>query len=243
MTAQKPSWYSLDGRGTLSDIVNLIHPPYTLWHLSYIVIGIALSPVIHADRSIAVLVSYFLGLGIGAHALDETMGNPLQTKLSKGRLYLIGFSSLTAAISIGLYYVFTVSLLILPIILAEVFFALAYNLEAFDKRFHNTFVFALSWGVLPFFTGYFINSLSLSVGVLAASVGIGLLTYVQRTLSLQARSIRRNIKSPIQKLKLENGEEINVTGKDLISPAEKSLKALTLMIFVFAIALLLQKLF
>ena len=242
MTSQKPAWYTLDGRGTLSDIVNLIHPPYTLWHLSYILIGIALSPVIFADRSIAVLVAYFLGLGIGAHALDETMGNPLQTRLSKDKLYLIGFSSLTAAVSIGLYYVFTVSLLILPIILAEVFFALAYNLEAFDKRFHNTFVFALSWGVLPFITGYFINSLSLSVGVLAASVGIGLLTYVQRTLSLQARSIRRNIYSPIQKLKLENGEEISVTSKDLISPAEKSLKALTLMIFVFAIALLLQRL-
>jgi hypothetical protein len=242
MTALKPAWYSVDGRGTLLDILNLLHPPYTLWHLSYIVLGIALAPVIHTDRSAAVLVSYFLGLGVGAHALDETMGNPLQTKLSKGKLYLIGFSSLSIAVSIGLYYVFTVSLLILPIIAAEVFFALAYNLEAFDKRFHNTLVFALSWGVLPFVTGYFVNSLSISIGVLAASVGVGLLTYVQRTLSLQARSIRRNLHSPIQLLKLENGEEIRMTSKDLISPTEKSLKALTFTIFLFAVALLLQRL-
>ena len=97
MAKLRPAWYSLEGSSTLHDVINLTHFPYTLWHLSYVLIGISLSPVIHTDRSIAVLVAYFLGLGIGAHALDETMGNPLQTKLSKSRLYLIGFSSLAAA--------------------------------------------------------------------------------------------------------------------------------------------------
>jgi len=243
MTIQKPAWYTVAGHGLLSDLVNLIHPPYTLWHLSYVVIGIGLSPIIHPDRSIVVVLAFFLGLGIGAHALDETMGNPLKTRLSRHKLYLIGFSSLAAAVAIGAYYVVTLSLLLLPIIFAEVFFALAYNLEAFNKRFHNVLVFSISWGVLPFLTGYFVNSLSVSFGALLTSIAIGLLTYVQRTLSLQARSVRRTITSPIRALKLENGEEISVTSTDLISPAEKSLKALTLTIFIFAIALICQRIF
>ncbi len=241
MTVQRPAWYTLGGRGVLTDLVNLLHPPYTLWHLSYVVIGIALAPVINMDRSLAVIIAFFLGLGIGAHALDETMGNPLKTKLSRQKLYLIGLSSLTVATAIGAYYVITLSVLLLPIILVEVFFALAYNLETFNKRFHNTIVFSISWGVLPFLTGYFVNSLSVSLGALLTSLAIGLLTYVQRTLSLQARAVRRNIDSPIRALKLENGEEIQVSASDLISPAEKSLKALTLTIFIFAIALICQR--
>jgi hypothetical protein len=243
MTLQKPAWYTVGGRGVLSDFVNLLHPPYTLWHLSYVLIGIALSPTIYLDRSIAVLVAYFLGLGIGAHALDETMGNPLKTRLSKGKLYSLGFTSLSIAASIGAYYVVTLSALLLPIIVAEVFFALAYNLESFNRRFHNTLVFSISWGILPFVTGYFVNALSISLGAVLTSVAIGILTYVQRTLSLQARSVRRNLDSPVKSLKLENGKEIPLTEKDLISPAERSLKALTLTIFVFAVALICQRVF
>jgi len=241
MAVQKPSWYAIEGHGLFADLVNLLHPPYTLWHLSYVVIGIALSPTIYLVRSIAVILAFFLGLGIGAHALDETMGNPLKTRLSKRELYLIGFSSISIAAAIGGYYVLTLSLFLLPIILVEVFFALAYNLEIFDKKFHNGYIFAISWGVLPFLTGYFVNALTLSITALLTSLAIGLLTYVQRTLSVQARSIRRNIDSPITALKLESGEEIPATGRELIGPAEKSLKALTLTVFILAIALIFQR--
>jgi hypothetical protein len=243
MTIQKPAWYTLEGHGALTDLVNLIHPPYTLWHLSYVILGIALSPTIFVDRSIAVVVAFFLGLGMGAHALDETMGNPLKTRLSKRKLYVIGFSSLAAASTIGAYYVLSLSLLLLPIILVELFFALAYNLEILEKRFHNAIVFSISWGVLPFITGYFVNSLSLSFGAILASIAVGLLTYVQRTLSIQSRSVRRLIDSPVRALKLESGEEIRMSTDELMSPAEKSLKALTFTIFVFAVALICQRIF
>jgi len=46
-----------------------------------------------------VLAAFFLGLGIGAHSLDETMGNPLKTRLSKKTLYLIGFGALATSIA------------------------------------------------------------------------------------------------------------------------------------------------
>ncbi len=75
-----------------------------------------------------------------------------------------------------------------------------FNLEVFNRKFHNVIVFSVSWGVLPFIYGYFVNTLSLSYGALTASVAIGLLTYVQRTLSLQARTVRRTIVSPVRAL-------------------------------------------
>jgi hypothetical protein len=240
MTSLKPAWYSRNGDNLLSDFVNLLHPPYTLWHLSYVLMGIAISPIINIDRSIAVVFAFFLGLGVGAHALDETMGNPLRTRVPKSMLYAIGFTSLGLAVLIGLYYTLTVSFLILPFVIVESFSAVAYNLEMFKKKFHTDFVFALSWGAIPFLTAYFVNDLSISLVALMMAFGIGLLTYVQRTLSTQARLFRRKI-TPVSSLGLENGESVPLTSEELISPLEKSLKALTIMIFVFSVALILSR--
>lgn len=240
MSTLKPSWYSRDRHDAISEFINLLHPPYTLWHLSYVLIGIAMSPVIHIDRSIAVIIAFFLGLGIGAHALDETMGNPLRTRVSKKFLYIVGFASLSLAILIGLYYAIVVSILILPFVIVESFFAVTYNLEMFKKRFHSDLVFALSWGAIPFLTAYFVNSLSISPAAIVMAAGIGMLTFVQRTLSTQARLFRRKIK-PVLTLNLENGESVPVTSQQLISPVEKSLKALTIMIFVISLALILSR--
>jgi hypothetical protein len=240
MTALNPSWYSSAKEGIVSDFINLLHPPYTLWHLSYVLIGVAMSPVIYFDRSVWVIVAFFLGLGLGAHALDETMGNPLRTKISKKWLYSIGFGSLSIAIFIGAYFVLKLSILILPFVAIEAFFAVAYNLEMFEKRFHTDIVFALSWGSIPFLTGYFVNALSLGIASLVMALGIGLLTYVQRTLSTEARLFRRKLEA-VESINLKNGETVPMTSKELISPAEKSLKALTVMIFAVAIALLLVR--
>jgi hypothetical protein len=241
MTSVRPSWYSTKSNGFVSDFINLLHPPYTLWHLSYVLIGVAMSPIIYLSRSAAVLAAFFLGLGLGAHALDETMGNPLQTKISKTKLYIIGFVSLSIAILIGLYYVFELSLLIFPFVAIESFFAVAYNLEIFERRFHTDIVFALSWGSIPFLTGYFVNSLALSVSSLVMALGIGLLTYVQRTLSTQARFFRRKMER-VESINLVNGERVPLSSEEIISPAEKSLKALTIMIFAVSIALILARL-
>lgn len=234
----KPSWYSTEGHGKLADVLNLLHPPYTAWHLSYVLLGIAMSPTIFPIRSAAAMVAFFLGLGISAHALDETMGNPLKTKLSKPALYAIGFGALAVAALIGLYYVITLSIFVLPFVIAESFFAVTYNLEMFQRRFHSTLVFALSWGSIPFLTGYFVNALTLSPAIVLMAFAVALLTFVQKTLSTQARFIRRKIVE-VDALRLSSGGLVPISSTELISPAEKSLKALTIMIFVVAIALIL----
>lgn len=239
--SNKPSWYAIEARGILGDAVNLLHAPYTLWHLSYVAIGISLSPVIHPLRSVAVIVAFFLGLGIGAHALDETMGNPLRTKLSKRQLYAIGFTSLSIAIAIGLYYVLVLSLFLLPFVILETFFAVTYNLEIFRSKLHSAFVFALSWGSIPLLTGYFVNAFTLNIPIILVAVAVGLLTHVQRTLSTEARRFRRKPKS-VESLHFSDGSSSPTSTEELVSPIEKSLKALTIMVFVLAVALILFRL-
>ena len=70
MTASRPAFYAL-APGGWRDYVTLLHPPYTLWHLSYAAIGAALAPHLEVDRLVATLAAFFLAVGIGAHALDE----------------------------------------------------------------------------------------------------------------------------------------------------------------------------
>jgi hypothetical protein len=240
--ASKPAWYSIERMGVAGDVVNLLHPPYTLWHLSYVLMGISLAPTIFVGRSFAVLLAFFLGLGVGAHALDETMGNPLKTRLSKRNLYVIGLGSLASAAALGLYYVLTLTILLLPIIAAEIFFAVAYNLEIFQKRFHTTLVFAVSWGVIPFLTGYYVNSLTMGASPLIMAVGVGLLTCAQRTLSTQARTMRRRVTN-IDGLRTKDGGIISTSSADLARPSESALKVLTATIFLFAVALVVHRFF
>ena len=52
----RPAFYALRGGGW-RDLVTLLHPPYTAWHLSYVALGAAAAPRIHADR---------LGAALGA---------------------------------------------------------------------------------------------------------------------------------------------------------------------------------
>ena len=68
--------------GGWRDLVTLLHPPYTAWHLSYVALGAAAAPHIYANRLAAALAAFFLAVGISAHALDELNGRPLETKLT-----------------------------------------------------------------------------------------------------------------------------------------------------------------
>ena len=45
----RPAFYALAGGGW-RDLVTLLHPPYTAWHLSYVVIGAAAAPTLHVGR-------------------------------------------------------------------------------------------------------------------------------------------------------------------------------------------------
>src|SRR3954452_12064879 len=132
----RPAFYAL-GSGGWRDLVTLLHPPYTAWHLSYVALGAAVSPVFHGERLVAALAAFFLGVGVCAHALDELNGRPLQTQLSDRTLIALAVVSLAGAVAIGVAGVVTVSASLAVFVVAGAFIVVAYNLELFGGRFHS----------------------------------------------------------------------------------------------------------
>src|SRR5689334_1923807 len=130
---ERPAFYALRAGGW-RDLVTLLHPPYTAWHLSYVAIGAAAAPHIYANRLIAALGAFFLAVGISAHALDELHDRPLGTKLSRPVLIALAATSLLGAVAIGVAGVIVVSPLIAPLVLAGGLLVPAYNLELFGGR-------------------------------------------------------------------------------------------------------------
>ena len=148
---QRPAFYALRSGGW-RDLVTLLHPPYTAWHLSYVALGAAAAPQIHLDRLLATLGAFFLAVGVAAHALDELNGHPLKTKLSRRSLIALAAISLAGAIGIGIASLFIVSATLAPFVAAGGFLVVAYNLELAGGRFHTNFWFALAWGAFPALT-------------------------------------------------------------------------------------------
>src|SRR6266498_379771 len=73
---ERPAFYALRSGGW-RDYWTLLHPPYTAWHLSYVVFGAVVARSFDGGRLGASVLAFFLGVGITAHALDELSGRPL----------------------------------------------------------------------------------------------------------------------------------------------------------------------
>jgi hypothetical protein len=191
----RPTWYFAASGTKLGDLYNILHVPYTAMVLAFVIIGAAASPMIHFDRLGATLLAYFLGLGIGAHSLDqlEPQGSHYVKKLSRRELASIAILSLGTAAALGLYYVLTIGVLLIPFIAAGVFFAVAYPLPSrtFGAVFHNHPTFALSWGFLPAVTSYFVNAVALTPAALVVGVATASAAWIEIRLSRSARSARR----------------------------------------------------
>src|SRR2546425_11288294 len=74
-----PAYYATRARGWRRDIWALLHPPYTAWHLSYVLIGAGLAGRGDVTRLLPPLVAFFLPVGVSAHALGGLRGRPLPT--------------------------------------------------------------------------------------------------------------------------------------------------------------------
>ena len=189
-TTTRPAFYAL-APGGWRDYVTLLHPPYTAWHLSYVVLGAALAPHWRPGILGLALVAFFLGMGIGAHALDELQGRPLQTRISRRMLGVLAGASLFAATAIGVVTAAQTSLWLLVFVGAGAFLAVAYNLELFGGRFHGMLWFTLAWGALPVLATYFATSETIRLEAVAAAFFAVLVSWTQRVLSTPVRAQRR----------------------------------------------------
>jgi hypothetical protein len=233
LEAGRPAFYAI-GRGGWRDLITLLHPPYTAWHLSYYALGAALAPTLHVDRLLWGLAAFFLAVGVAAHVLDELHGRPLRTGFSDRALRLAAALSLVAAIAIGVAGVVTVSPALAPFVLAGGFIVLGYNLELFGGRFHSDAWFAAAWGGFPALTGYVAEADRLDwPGALLACACFAI-SLAQRRLSTPARNLRRRTRSLTGAHELIGGEVEPLTVQSLIAPLEGALSALSLAMVLLA---------
>jgi hypothetical protein len=228
--------------GGWRDLVTLLHPPYTAWHLSYVALGAAAAPTLHADRLLATLGAFFLAVGVSAHALDELNGRPLHTRLSDHTLIGLAAAGLGGAIAIGAVGLAIVSVSLVPFIAAGAFIVLAYNLELFGGRFHSDFWFAAAWGAFPALTSYWANALSIRApGLLVTAACFGL-SIAQRRLSTPVRELRRRTLSVSGEHRLTDGRVLELSVASLAAPLDGALRAISFALVLMAIGFVVLRL-
>jgi hypothetical protein len=229
----RPAFYALR-QGRWRDLVTLLHPPYTAWHLSYVALGAAAAPTVHVDRLLAALAAFFLAVGISAHALDELHGRPLGTRISERALVIVAVLGLLGAVGIGIAGAVTVSATLLPFVAVGSFLVVAYNLELFGGRFHSDQWFAAAWGAFPALTGYWVNALSFDVAGLLVAAGCWALSVAQRRLSTPVRDLRRRTTAVEGRQRMTDGRVVELSATTLAAPLDGALRALSLAVPLLA---------
>ncbi len=220
----RPAWYALR-EGGWRDWVTILHPPYTLWHLSYVAVGAALAPRFQLDRLLWTLVAFFLAMGVAAHALDELNGRPLRTRIPSSALVAVALIALGGAIAVGIAAANAWGWWLLAFVAAGVVLVPAYNLELFGGVLHNDWGFALAWGAFPALTGWFVEAQTIRFEALAIAGYATALSLAQRALSTPVRRARRT--------------QGTVEGTETI---ERSLRMLTCTAVLLAVALVAARL-
>ena len=237
----RPAFYAAD-LGGWRDYLTLLHPPYTLWHLSYVVLGVALAPTVRYDRLGATLLAFFFAVGIAAHALDEISGRPLRTHIRDAVLRVLAGAGLAGAVALGIGGALLVSVSLLPFVAFGVFIVLAYNLEWFRGRFHTDVWFALAWGVFPFFTAYWVSAERIEPSCLFGALAVLALSLAQRTLSNRARTLRRKADSVQGTVVYAGGSTETLYKASLIAPDERALAFLSMATVALSVGALLARL-
>jgi hypothetical protein len=246
-TAFTPAFYARRG-GLAADWWTLLHPPYTLWHLSYVVLGAAMAPVLDWTALGLAVLAFFLAVGLAAHALDELQGRPLGTAISDQALRGVAVVALVGACALGVYGVFFHAGTNWPLAVAIPVGALlvvGYNLELAGGQLHNDHAFAWGWGGFPVAVGYVAQSPGLTWSSLAAAgaatlAGVGT-SYAQRRLSTPARELRRRTNDVTGAITHADGRIDPLDRAALLAPLEGALRALSWAVPVVAVAALLAR--
>lgn len=187
--SQGPAFYARGG-GLLGDLLTLLHPPYTLWHLSHVAIGASLAPQLEWVTLGGTLLAFFFGLGVGAHAFDEVKGRPLRTSLGDGALWALGVGGMLAAAAVAVVGMAVISPWVLAWAAAGILIATGYALE-WSKLLHSDWGFAVSWGAFPVLVGYWAQTQQMSAAALLLAAAATVIARGQRALSTSARRLRR----------------------------------------------------
>jgi len=202
-----------------------LHPPYTAWHLSYVLLGAALAPAPDARIVLGALVAFGLAVGVGAHAFDELQDRPLQTRIPSPVLLALGVTALGLAAVLGVIASTIIGAEYLAVVALGVLLVIAYGFEI--TPVHTDVGFALAWGSFPVVaTAYAVGAPPVTIAI--AAFGAALLSLAQRRLSTPVRALRRRVVSVTGQIRYRDGHIQVLTAQTLLGPAEGALRLLWL---------------
>jgi hypothetical protein len=240
-SAARPAFYAAR-QGPWRDWWTLLHPPYTAWHLSYVVIGACLAPHVRLTPLLAALGAFFLAVGVAAHALDELHGRPLRTRIPGPALVAVTVISLAGAVTIGVDGLVNVGWPLVPFLIIGPLLVIAYNAELFHGVVHTDLGFAAAWGAFPVLAAYVGETGRLDIApVLAAGAALGL-SMAQRSLSTPARTLRRKTASVTGSMTLSDGKVVELDRARLLAPLELALRVMAWSVVLLAAALAIARL-
>ena len=237
---ESPAFYALTP-GSWRDYWTLLHPPYTLWHLSYVVMGACIASTVNVRWLVETVIAFLLAMGVAAHALDEMRGRPLGTRIPDGVLWALAAVGLTGAVALGVDGAREVSPWILAFIGAGAFLVLAYNLELFGGLVHSDLWFALAWGAFPVLTASFAQTARVEPEALALAAACAVISAAQRILSTPVRRLRRSVTAVEGTITLRDGDVETIDAATLRSAPERALRWLSLAMPLLALGLLLAR--
>lgn len=232
----KPAYYAA-GPGRWRDWWTLLHPPFTAWHLSYVVLGAMIAPQVQLVRLLAALGAFFLAVGVAAHAIDELHGRPLRTAIPSSMLVAVSVASLAGAVAFGVWGVIRVGWILAPFIVAGTLLVVGYNAELFGGVIHTDLGFAAAWGAFPALTGYVAQAGRLAIAPVLMAGAAMALSAAQRHLSTPARMLRRKTVQATGSIVLASGDVIALDASALLEPLERTLRSLSWGVVLLAAAL------
>jgi hypothetical protein len=239
--AARPAYYAARSGGW-RDWWTLLHPPYTAWHLSYVVIGAALAPTVSLTNLLATLIAFFLAVGLAAHALDELNGRPLQTRISTPALIAVTIVGLVGAVALGVVGVARVGWALVPFMIVGVLLVVAYNAELFGGIIHTDLGFAAAWGAFPVLTAYAAQTGKLALAPVIAAGAALAMSAAQRKLSTPARTLRRRSVRVEGSMTLADGQVAALDQRALLAPLEGALRAMSWGLVLLAASLAVARL-
>jgi demethylmenaquinone methyltransferase/2-methoxy-6-polyprenyl-1,4-benzoquinol methylase len=235
--ALRPAFYAARSGG-VRDYWTLLHPPYTAWHLSYVLLGASLAPSPDPRIVAGALAAFGLAVGVAAHAFDELRGRPLRTRIPSSLLVAFGGVALAIAIGLGLVAATVVGPAFLVFVALGAALVLLYAFEV--PVVHSDLGFAVSWGAFPVLTTAFATGAPIVASLIAAA-GAAWLSLAQRHLSTRARSVRRRATSVEGVVVYADGTREPIDRDRLIAAPEGALRVLWLAILALSVGSLLAR--
>jgi len=112
-----------------------------------------------------------------------------------------------------------------------------YNLEIFGGRLHSDIGFAAAWGAFPVLTAYFVQADRLGVTAVLAAIAAFAMSLAQRSLSTQARLVRRRAVAVDGSMTMRDGSVRALDEQALLQPVERALRWMSAAMVALAIAL------